>query len=79
MEYDGEIPPGVDEAVFHRMEAVAHVLDAFPALFCWTVFVVRAWELQWTAGIPLNWLAYNCLIECLFRREVGQSYCLPQS
>ena len=27
MEYDREIPPGVDEAVLHRMEAVAHVLD----------------------------------------------------
>jgi len=33
MEYDGEIPPGVDEAVLHRIEAVAHVLDAFPPLF----------------------------------------------
>jgi len=27
MEYEGEIPPGVDEAALHRMEAVAHVLD----------------------------------------------------
>lgn len=26
-EYDGEIPPGVDEAALHRMEAVAHALD----------------------------------------------------
>jgi len=25
--YDGEIPPGVDEAALHRMEAVAHALD----------------------------------------------------
>ncbi len=25
--YDGEIPPSVDEAALHRMEAVAHALD----------------------------------------------------
>ncbi len=27
VEYDGEIPPSVDEAALHRMEAVAHALD----------------------------------------------------
>ncbi|WP_299334972.1 DUF4112 domain-containing protein [Haloplanus sp.] len=27
IEYDGEIPPSVDEAALHRMEAVAHALD----------------------------------------------------
>jgi hypothetical protein len=27
VEYDGEIPPSVDEAALHRMEAVAHMLD----------------------------------------------------
>jgi hypothetical protein len=27
MEYTGEIPPSVDEAALHRMEAVAHALD----------------------------------------------------
>jgi hypothetical protein len=27
IEYDGEIPPGVDEAALHRMEAVAYALD----------------------------------------------------
>lgn len=27
MEYDGEIPPTVDEAALHRMEAVAYALD----------------------------------------------------
>lgn len=27
MEYDGEIPPSVDEVALNRMEAVAHVLD----------------------------------------------------
>lgn len=26
-EYEGEIPPGVDTAALHRMEAVAHALD----------------------------------------------------
>jgi hypothetical protein len=26
-EYDGEIPPSVDEAALHRMEAVAYALD----------------------------------------------------
>ncbi|MFC7113830.1 DUF4112 domain-containing protein [Natronoarchaeum sp. GCM10025703] len=27
VEYDGEIPPSVDEAALHRMEAVAYALD----------------------------------------------------